>query len=75
MKITRIKKIKTIVDLRNDLLDVYESLRSATITLKDAKERANLAGKLTATAKLQLDYNSFMKSQKKIDFLEDGTAD
>lgn len=65
------KKINTIVDLRDDLLDVYESLRIGAITLKDAKERANLAGKLTATAKLQLDYNSFMKSQKKISFLED----
>jgi len=43
---------------------------SGLIGIREAKERANLAGKVLASAKLELEYNAYIKANKKIDFLE-----
>jgi hypothetical protein len=64
------KKIENIEDLRNSMLDVYEKIRSAEIGVREAKEYANVAGKIIASAKLQLEYNAYMKTQAKIKFLD-----
>ena len=59
-----------ILELRNDLIDSYEQLKDGKMSLRDAKERANLAGKIMGSAKLQLEYNTYAKRQEKISFLE-----
>lgn len=64
------KKIETITDLRNDMLNVYKSLRDGEIGLREAKERSNAAGKILSSAKLQLEYNAYTKSDSIIPFLE-----
>jgi hypothetical protein len=64
------EKIKNIIDLRNSLLDVYDKIRSGKIGIREAKENANVAGKIISTAKLQLEYNAYMKTQSPIEFLE-----
>jgi len=67
------KKIETITDLREDLIEVYEKLRANKIGLREAKERNNTAGKIINTAKTQLEYNIYTKSHQKIKFLEVNT--
>lgn len=63
--------MKTITDLRNDLMDVYEKTKSGEMDLPVAAELANNAGKIIKTAAVQLSYNQFTKQDnKKIDFLE-----
>jgi hypothetical protein len=59
-----------ILELRNDLIECYEQLKKGDMSLRDAKERANLAGKIMGSAKLQLEYNVYAKRQKTIKFLE-----
>jgi hypothetical protein len=63
-------KISNVNDLRNNLSDVFEALRSGDIAHKEAKEISNLAGKMINSAKVQLDYHSLRKDEDfKIDFL------
>lgn len=64
------KEIKNVVDLRVDLLDIYGKLRNGEIGIREAKETANVAGKVLSSAKLQLEYNTHTKSDAKIPFLE-----
>lgn len=62
--------IKNITELRLDLMNVYSALKDGDIGLREAKERANVAGKILSSAKLQLEYNAYTKSDAKIPFLE-----
>lgn len=64
------KKITTIEELRQDLLENYDKLRLGEIGLREAKERANTAGKILNSAKLELEYNVYIKSKTRIPFLE-----
>lgn len=64
------KKIINIQDLRDSLLEVYDKIRNGKIGIREAKENANVAGKIISTAKLQLEYNAYMKTQSPIPFLE-----
>lgn len=59
----------TITELRNDLLKVYDGLRSGSIESKDAKEINNTAGKVIASAKVQLEYSAVRGEKPEIDFL------
>jgi hypothetical protein len=63
-------KIENIKDLRNNLLDAFEDLKSGKLKTKDAKELTNLSGKIIMSAKVELDYNKFMRNEKQIDFLD-----
>ena len=58
--------------LRNDLMDVYNQLREGNIGLRQAREVANMAGKVVSSAKAQLDYNQTVgKPDATIPFFED----
>jgi len=59
-----------IKDLRDSLIGSFEDLKSGKLKTKEAKELTNLAGKIILSAKTELDYNKFMKAEKKIDFLD-----
>lgn len=62
--------IKNITDLRTDLLQSYEQIKSGEMKVDQAKEVANIAGKVLKSCKLQLDYYRQMDYKNKIDFLE-----
>lgn len=63
-------KIKNISDLIKDMSLAYELLRDKTMSLNEAKEIANLGGKLIKAASVQLKYNQYMKVNEPIEFLE-----
>jgi hypothetical protein len=63
-------KIENVVQLRNDLIQVYEGVKTKKIGLKEAKELTNTAGKILSSAKLELEYKSFTGQKEKIGFLE-----
>ena len=58
-----------VTKLRNDLVKVYEDLRSKKIGISEASEAANVAGKIISTAKVQLEYNKYCGSKDAIKFL------
>lgn len=58
------RKIKTITDLRDSLCDLYTRLLAGTVDRKQAQEINNSAGKILATAKLQLEYVGLIKDLK-----------
>jgi hypothetical protein len=63
-------KIENVTELRNDLINVYQDLRSGKLGLKEAKQTALVANTIVSTCKVQMDYNEFTKSDSKIPFLE-----
>ncbi len=63
------KKIMNIKHLRDELLDVFSKLTLGKMGLNQAKETANVAGKIINTAKVQLEYNKYTQSKKEIKFL------
>lgn len=63
------KKIN-IRDLRDELIESFDSFKNGKLKHKDAKEIANMAGKVIMTAKIELDYSKFMKLERRIDFLD-----
>lgn len=67
-------KINNITDLRDDLLHVYESVKDGKTELAQAKELANIAGKVIKTANIQLDYNKHVGVKTPIPFISDKTT-
>ena len=59
-----------IKDLRDSLLESFEALKEGKLKTKEAKEITNMSGKIILSAKVELDYNKFMKLGRKIDFLD-----
>ncbi len=59
-----------IKDLRDSLLESFDQLKNGNLKTKEAKELTNMSGKIILSAKVELDYNKFMKLERKIDFLE-----
>ena len=64
------KRVTNMVQLRDSLLDTYNELKSGEIGVKEAKETANVAGKVIASVKTQLDYYAFTKQEGKIAFMD-----
>jgi len=63
-------KINNVKELRDELIDVFDELKNGKIGLREAKERTNTAGKILNSAKLELEYNAYTKTQRIIPFLE-----
>lgn len=63
-------QIRNISDLIKDMSLAYELLRDKNMSLNEAKEIANLGGKLIKAASVQLKYNQYMKVNEPIEFLE-----
>lgn len=59
-----------IKDLRDSLLESFDQLKKGNLKTKEAKELTNMSGKIILSAKVELDYNKFMKLERKIDFLD-----
>jgi len=62
--------LNNINDLRADVIKIYQELRTNQIGLREAKVLFHGAGKIMNTAKLQLEYNTYIKSGTHIPFLE-----
>jgi len=62
--------MENIVELRNELLDNFEKLKSKQMDLKMGKELTNAAGKVINSAKLELEYNTFIGNKEPISFLQ-----
>lgn len=60
----------TVTDVRNDLLNVFAGLRDHTMDAKDAVEINNTAGKIIASAKIQLAYHALRGEAPNIPFLD-----
>ena len=60
----------TISDIRDELIEVFNGLRSGTIDPKDAAEVNNTAGKIISTAKVQIAYHALRGETPRIPFLE-----
>jgi hypothetical protein len=57
--------------LRKEMKTIQEDLRSGKISVNEAKEHANIAGKMINSAKIQVEYYALLGETPKIDFLKD----
>lgn len=62
--------MKTANELRDELAQVFAQLKAGQIKPGEASELANLAGKMIASAKVQIEYYALRKEAPKISFLE-----
>lgn len=67
--------VKNMEALTKDLSVAYSQLRSGQLDKAEAKEIANMAGKLIKSTIAQLEYNQYMKKQDKIEFFEPPVAE
>ena len=61
--------MKNLLDLRNQLVTVFDKLRDGEIELAQAKEINNAAGKIISTVRCQLEYSKLRNEKPKIDFI------
>lgn len=61
--------MKNIIQLRNELCQVFEELRSKELSPKAAKEIVNAAGKIINSVKIELEYANLRKEVPVIVFL------
>ena len=64
-------KAKNMTELRDQMLDIFEDDKKGLIRPADMKEKANLLGKVIASAKVQLEQSVYLKDGKGIEFLRD----
>lgn len=63
-------KAKTIKELRGQLVEIFDEVRSDKIELNAADTLYNGAGKICSTIKNQLEYHKLRKDKPEIDFLK-----
>jgi hypothetical protein len=59
----------TITEIRDQLVEVFNGLRTGTVEPKDAVEINNTAGKIISTAKVQIAYHALRGEAPNIPFL------
>jgi len=62
--------MKNIVDLRDQLAEVFGGLRSGKISPEIASQLNNSAGKIIKSIQVEIEYNRARKQVPKIDFME-----
>lgn len=62
--------MKNAEELRDQLAQTFSQLKSGAIKPSEAAELANLAGKMIASAKVQVEYFALRKESPRIKFLE-----
>ena len=63
-------KPNDIVDLRNQLCEIFDKVKSDSKFVPMAHESVNAAGKIIGTIAVQLKYCDILKVQPRIEFLE-----
>jgi hypothetical protein len=61
--------MKNVIELRNQLCEVFDEIRNSEIELNQAKELVNAAGKIINSVKLELEYAALRKETPIIEFL------
>lgn len=61
--------MKTIQELRDELVNVFHGIKSGAIKHADAAELNNSAGKIISSLKVELDYYALRKEKPSIPFL------
>jgi len=64
------ENIKTVTELRKELLSVFNGLRSGDIEVKVASEMNNCAGKIIKSVVTQLEYSSLRDEKPQIEFMK-----
>lgn len=64
----------TITDIRDSLIEVFNGLRDGSVDPKQAVETNNTAGKIIASAKVQLGYFALRGEVPSIPFLGGGVT-
>lgn len=64
--------MKNVDELRDELAQTFAQLKAGAIKPSEAAELANLAGKMIASAKVQVEYFALRKESPRIAFLEGG---
>ncbi len=62
--------MKNAEELRDNLAQTFAQLKAGTIKPSEAAELANIAGKMIASAKVQVEYFALRKESPRIAFLE-----
>jgi 5-formyltetrahydrofolate cyclo-ligase len=62
--------VKNAEELRDELAQTFAQLKAGEIKPSEAAELANLAGKMIASAKVQVEYFALRKESPRIAFLE-----
>lgn len=62
--------MKNIDELRDALALAFEQLKAGSIKHSEADSFANIAGKMIASVKVQIDYHALRKEVPRIKFLE-----
>lgn len=62
--------MKNCEQLRDDLAMAFDQLKKGEIKRDEADSLANLAGKMIASAKVQIEYYALRKDAPPIEFLE-----
>jgi len=62
--------MKNIIELRNDLCENYNLLKSNKIGVAVAKQLANTAGKIIQSLRVEIEYNKLFGMKTRIPFLE-----
>jgi len=62
--------MKNVVDLRNELIVIFNQLKTGAISHADAKELNNSAGKIINSVKVELEYAGLCKTIPSIAFLD-----
>ena len=63
--------MNTASELRTELAQVFAQLKAGELKPSEAAELANLAGKMIASAKVQVEYYAMRKESPEIGFLND----
>lgn len=61
--------MKNVDELRDELAQTFAQLKAGAIKTSEAAELANLAGKMIASAKVQVEYFALLKEAPTIPFL------
>lgn len=59
-----------ITQLRNELIKNFKDIKAEKVNSKIASAMNNTAGRILQTARIELDYKKHVKSNTKINFLE-----
>ena len=62
--------MKNAEELRDELAQTFAQLKAGAIKPSEAAELANLAGKMIASAKVQVEYYALRKETPRIEWLE-----
>jgi 2,3-bisphosphoglycerate-independent phosphoglycerate mutase len=62
--------MKKNIDLREEMILVFDDLRAGRIEKSQAKELSNVIGKILTSAKYEYEYNKMLGKKVTIDFFE-----